>query len=459
MPRSSRNILVDSVVRLLRRGATKNLERMLARMHAADLARVLEAVHPAERARVFRLIRSLDSRAEALVESREELQRTLLAELDDDELIELLENLYGDDAADILEQLPEERQKAVLTAWHGSDEAGIDELLTYAADTAGGIMSPGVFALTEDTTVSEAIATLQAVHEDIEMVYYLYVVTSLGQLVGICSLRQLVVSNPDALLRDICNVDVISVNVHTDQEEVGRLVARYNILAIPVVDDSNLLVGVVTVDDVIDVIREEATEDMFKMAGASSRAAEDVGLWQRFLARMPWLFASFIGGIGSLLIIGGFEDQIATVAALAAFIPITLGMGGNTGTQAATIVVRGFAVGRLDMRSYVGVISREIGLGAIGGFGYGFLLAIISALLYHQDAAIQPWSILQLSAAVSLSVVSVMTIATTIGASYPFFFTWLGVDPAVATGPFVTTTTDIVGILIYFSIARLILGI
>lgn len=428
-------------------------------MHAADLARVLNSVHPAERIRVFRLILSQDSRAESLAESREDVQREILAQLDNDEIIETLDNLFGDDAADLLEQLPEDRQQAVLTAWQGADEAGVDELLGYAADTAGGIMSPGVFALTEDTTVGEAISTLQASHEELEMAFYLYVVSDLGQLSGVCSLRQLVISAPDARLRDICAVDVVTVKVHTDQEEVARLVARYNLLAIPVVDESNMLVGIVTVDDIIDVIREEATEDMFKMAGASSEAFSDGGLWRSIRARMPWLFASFIGGIGSLLIISGFEEQIATVAALAAFIPVTLGMGGNTGTQAATIVVRGLAIGRIEMRSFFSVIARELALGAIGGFGYGLLLATISTLLYYGDAAEQPWTVLQLSSAVSLSVVTVMTIAASIGASVPFFFTRIGVDPAVATGPIVTTTTDILGILVYFFIAGLVLGI
>jgi magnesium transporter len=432
---------------------------MLSRMHAADLARVLDAVHPAERIRVFRLILSVDARAEALVEARDEVQRELLEKLDNEEVIEVLDHLFGDDAADLLDQIPEERQRQVLKAWKGADDAKVDELLAYAADTAGGIMSPDVFALTEKTTVAEAISTLQASHEDLEMAFYLYVVTDLGQLAGVCSLRQLVISNPDAQLRDICTVDVVSVDVHTDQEEVARLVARYNILAIPVVDESNMLVGMVTVDDVIDVIREEATEDMFRMAGATPEAFQDESLFTSAKSRMPWLLASFIGGIGSMLIISGFEEEIATIAALAAFIPITLGMGGNIGTQAATIVVRGLAIGRLEMRGFTKAIIREISLGAIGGFGYGLLLASVSTALYYGEAATQPWTVLQLSSAVSLSVAACMTIAASVGGAVPFLFTRLDIDPAVATGPIVTTSVDIFGILTYFLIAQAILGI
>ena len=459
MPANQRKILVDSVARLLRRGATRNLEKILDRTHAADIAWVMGQLRDADdRFRVYQLITDDDTRAETIAEATPEVQREILGRLEDEEILDVLGNLFADDAADIIEVLDDERASRVLSAWKGEDSVNVDQLLNYEADTAGGIMSPDFFALPEDTTVAEAIATLQASHEELEMVFYLYVVSDLGQLIGVCSLRQLVVSRPDQLLRDICETDVVTVTTHTDQEEVARLVARYNLLALPVVDDNKALVGIVTVDDVIDVLREEATEDIFKMAGAGAEAfADTVTVGRSVRARMPWLFASFVAGTFSMFVIGSFQDAIEQIAALAAFIPITLGMGGNAGTQSATIMVRGLALGRVPSGQIATVIGREIAVGAVGGAGYGALLAILAWALFGRTAAVEPWTILQLAGTVSLSVVCCMTVAAAIGACVPLLFQRVGVDPAVATNPIVTTTTDAIGVCIFFVIATMLL--
>ena len=460
MQNSQRKILVDSITRLLRRDATRNLTKIFARTHPADIAMVLAEVNSHDARRLFELITHADKRAETLAEANSDVQRALLRSLEDEEITTLLDNLYADDAAAVLKEIPEERADRILEGWKGADSASIDTLLAYEEGTAGAIMSPDFFALTSQTRVDEAIATLQACHEDLEMVFYLYVVNELGQIYGVCSLRQLVVSLPSQLLGDICETDVMVASAHDHQESVARTVARYNILAIPIVNDNNVLLGIVTVDDVIDVIREEATEDILKFAGTDIDALdEDVSIWSSARARMPWLLASFAAGLLSMVVIGRFQAAIESIAALAAFIPITLGMGGNVGTQAATIMVRGLTLGRVPTSQIASVISREIAVGAIGGLLYGAGLAALSWALFHGAAEGQSWHMAQLALTVSLAVFCCMSIAAAIGASVPIFFEKVGVDPAIATNPIVTTTTDAIGVLVYFLIATALLPI
>src|SRR5690625_5271035 len=326
MPQSQRRTLVESITRLSRRGATKNLKKILQRVRPADLAWLLDQVNDAEVLKIFALIEEPQRRADTLSEAIPELQRQVLRELDDLQIIELLDQLFADDAVNLLKSVSEDRAERILEAWKSPDSASVDSLMGYEPGTAGAIMSPEFFALTEETTVDEAIKTLQVSHHDLEMVFYLYVVNELGQLYGVCSLRQLVVSSPELTLAEICETDLISAELHTHQEKIARSVARYNLLAIPIVDENNTLVGIITVDDVIDVIREEATEDLFKMSGTDPESFEEGSSVARSArARMPWLLASFCAGSLSMFVIGRNHDAIASIAVLAAFIPITLG--------------------------------------------------------------------------------------------------------------------------------------
>lgn len=460
MPPSQRRTLVETITRLSRRGATKNLSKILRRVRPADLAWLLGEVSDVEVVKLFELIEDPQRRADTLTEAIPEVQRQILRELDDLQIIEVLDHQFADDAVTLLKSVPEDRAERILEAWKSPESASVDSLMGYEPGTAGAIMSTEFFALTEDTTVDEAIKTLQVSHHDLEMVFYLYVVNELGQLYGVCSLRQLVVSGPERMLSEICETDLISADLHTHQEKAARMVARYNLLAIPVVDDSNMLVGIITVDDVIDVIREEATEDLFKMSGTSPEFFEEGGSVARSArARMPWLLASFCAGSLSMFVIGRNQDAIASIAVLAAFIPITLGMGGNVGTQSATLMVRSIALGRASTRRILRVVGREILIGAIGGLVYGLALALLAWAVFHQDAQNQVWSIAQLSMSVSLSVFFCMSAAVAFGAGVPLLFERIGIDPAVATNPIVTTATDVVGVLMYFLVAKLLLPI
>ena len=457
MPVGGQTLLVESVQKLLRRNAERNLVKILRRTHTADLAALLRQLRERDQLRLFNLIPDLADKGEVLSEADPAIAASILDELSNEEIVDILQETDSDDAADLVELLGEERAEILLGSWEHEDATEVDTLLAYGPDTAGGIMSPDVFALPQNTTVAEAIETLQESHEELEMAFYLYVVNEHGHLVGVCSLRQLVVASPSAALDSIMAPEVTSVTTDTDQEVVAKLVARYNYLAIPVTDDANRLVGMVTVDDVIDVIKEEATEDMLMMAGAGADIDDTVSPLVSARLRMPWLLASFFGGIGSLLIIRVFEATLLEVAALAAFIPITLGMGGNVGTQAATIVTRGLALGRVNTSQFFAVVVREVTTGSLLGLAYGLILAVVASALYADPGSGAAWQTWELAATVSLGVAACMIIAALVGGAFPLLFERLGIDPAIAAGPFVTTSVDILGIGVYFAIGHLLL--
>ena len=442
--------LRDITQRLLRRNAHGRLKRILEKTHIADVAAVMRFMNTRERRATFDLLPDRDAMGELMAELDDNIVTDLASGLSDDLLVDLLERMSTDDAADVLGELPEDRSEELLRRLKGVDEDELEELLRYDEETAGGIMVPDFFALEQETTAEEAIRQLQAA-ADIEMVFYIYVVNEHGQLVGVVSLRQLVVCPPKTRLKDLMETEVISVRDDEDREEVARIVARYNVLAMPVVDEGARLLGLITVDDVIDVIRDEATEDFLKMAGVPGEdllEAPSVGRSAR--VRMPWLMAAFVGGVGAALIIGSYEQALSQVASLAAFIPIIMGMGGNVGTQSSTLVVRGLATGQVDVRAFGKTVVREMAVGVLMGSIYGAFLAGVAVMVYQGD----PANAGGLAGAVGLSVCASMTVAAVVGAGLPLVFHRLSIDPAVATGPFVTTVVDIAGILMYFAIAQ-----
>jgi magnesium transporter len=356
-----------------------------------------------------------------------------------------------DDVADLLGRLPEERSDAIIERMKKESSEEVEGLLHYGDDTAGGIMVPDFIALRENTTAGQAIESLQKEHLDVEMPFYLYVVDSNGKLMGVSSLRQLVVVPPETPLKDFMTTDVFAVTTDMDQEEVAKLVARYDILAVPVVDDTNQLVGIVTVDDIIDIIGDEATEDILKMAGVGGEEfVETQSIIRSTRIRLPWLSASCIGGIFAFFIIGHFEGSLSKLVYLAAFIPVIMGMGGNIGTQTSTIVVRGLATGRLNIRDTWSVVFKEFAIGFILGIVYGFLVGSVAHLRYNM---------FQVAISVGLAVVSSMSIAALVGSLVPMAFAKINIDPAIASGPFVTTAIDIISVAFYFIIATTLLGI
>ena len=443
-------ILIDSINRLLRRNAVSHLRKIVNKTHAADLSVVCRFLSSADQRRIFDLIEDTEKKGDLISELDEDAALNIIQEMDTDSVVRILGHMSTDDVANLLGQLPVEQSETILDKMKKEDSEHIEGLLRYGDDTAGRIMVPDFIALREDTTAKEAIESLQKEHLDVEMPFYLYVVDGENRLVGVSSLRQLVVVKPETRLRDFMTKDVFSVQTHTDQEEVAKLVARYNILAVPVVDETNRLVGIVTVDDVIDIIREEATEDMLKMAGVGEEFVETQSVGRSTRIRLPWLFASCIGGIIAFFVIGYFEGSLSRFAYLAAFIPVIMGMGGNIGTQSSTIVVRGIATGRINVRDIWIVVFKELAVGCILGVIYGVIIGAVAHFRFDTG-----W----LALSVGLAVLSSMSIAALVGSLVPMLFARVNIDPAVATGPFVTTAIDIISVFFYFEIATALLGI
>jgi magnesium transporter len=442
--------LLETVQRLQRRGAYPNLAKLLSKIHPADIAHLFRFLELKDQRMLFNLIPDPEIAGTVLVEVDHVTGALILESLEKETITEVLQGLPYDDAADIIQNMPEELAEEILHLMEDEDSEEIEELLKYAEDTAGGIMATEIFSLHEELTAKEAIQSLQEA-EDAEMVFYLYVTDEHGHLVGVLSLRQLLTVPASRKLKDIMTREVISVTTDTDQEEVARMVEKYDILAVPVVNDTNKLMGIITVDDVIDVLREEATEDIYKMVGSSD---EELLLGNNALKiarlRLPWLITNLFGGIITGYLMWLFKVTIRDVIALISFIPVITGMGGNVGVQSATIVVRGFATGKIEMSSLRQVIFKEMRVGIIMGLVCGLTVGLV-AYGWHGNA--------YLGLVVGLAMSVAMTVASTMGVLAPTFFKRFGIDPAIAATPFVQTANDITGILIYFATATSFLSL
>ena len=439
-------ILVESVKKLLRRGATAPLLNMLQKVRAADLAEAFVALSEDERAAAFRLLaEGATGQAAALLGAMHPAHRAdLLRELAPEEIARVVQRLEADDVAEILADRPEADRERILSLLHREASEEIQDLLEYDEDTAGRIMTTRFLALPDQTLVQEAIAAVQKA-QAAEMVFYLYVVGPDGRLVGVLSLRRLLSVPPATRLREIMSTDVITVRPETDQEEVARLVSQYDLLAVPVVDQDHAPIGIVTIDDVVDVLREEATEDFYKLAGTSDEERLTKSTLRSAGVRLPWMFAAFAGGILAALLIKAYAPLLGPAAPLACFIPIVLGMGGNIGTQAATIMVRGLATGRITLRWVGRVVFKEIRIALVLGGFYGALLGLAAVLLVGL-APRAGW-------AVGLSLWVSMVMAASVGSMLPILLKTLHLDPAVAASPFVTTAVDLLGLVAFFGLA------
>ena len=448
---SDRNrILMESIKRLLRRKADSHLRKIVNKTHAADLAYVFYYLSTPDQLKLLDMFDDIEQKGILFSELDENIFMGLVENLDLDEVVNILEFMPNDDVTDLISRLPENTADVILDKMKKEDSEAVEGLLRFGDDTAGGIMVLDFVALREDTTAREAIESFQKEHLDVEMPFYLYVVDEYGKLVGVSSLRQLVVIPPDTPLREFMTTDIFAVKTDMDQEEVAKIVARYDILAVPVVDEANKLVGIVTVDDVIDIIRKEATEDILKMAGAGEEFVETKSVFKSMRIRLPWLFACCIGGIIASFIISHFQVSLSKMAYIAAFIPVITGMSGNVGIQSSTIVVRGLATGRLNISDLWSVVFKELAIGFFMGMIYGLFIALVAQFHYGRGA---------LAISVALAVVCSMSLAALSGALMPMVFARLNMDPAVSTGPFITTAIDIASVFLYFNIAVAFLGI
>ena len=445
-------ILRDTYRRLLRRNAKINLIKLTGKTHPADLAEVFRHFSTEEQIQIFSLMKENEHAAEFLVELDDALVIELLENESFDRIASIIKKAPTNDQSGILNILEDEKAQSIIELLNAEEQEEIAEIMGYPDDSAGTLMNTEVFTLHESITAGEAIKTLQD-QEGAEMVFYLYITDDDDRLVGVISLRALTTTPSSTKLKDIMIKNIHSIRPETDQEDVARIVAQYNFLAVPVLDSDSKLLGIVTVDDVVDVIREEATEDFLRMAGAGKdREILLKSSWENAKARLPWLFASWIGGIGAASIIGTFENMLANIVALAAFIPVILGMGGNIATQSSTIIVRGMATGRVNIGGEIKLIFKEIKVGLILGSLYGILLGVFAKFTFTSAPD-------NLGFVVGLSICASMVVAATVGTIIPLILRKLDIDPAIATGPFVTTSIDILGVLFYFLIAGVFLKI
>jgi magnesium transporter len=453
------DLLLDSVTRLLRVGASANLLNLLQKQHPTDIAEILRRLQPHYRRMAFDTLAEHNPRfaMQALSELEPDQGAAVLTHRPVEELVRLLRELPVDDLAALLEWLPDEVSARVRDLLRGSDQGAVGDLLQHREATAGRIMNPKVFALFEDLTAGEAVAALQQ-SGGVEMVFYIYVVDDRRHLVGVVSLRRLLLVPPHTPLKHIMSTDIVSVSVDTEQEEVARLVAKYNVLAIPVVDAENKLAGLVTVDDVIDVIKDETTEDIQKIGGleALDEPYIDTPFWTLVKKRARWLVVLFLGEMLTATAMGHYEMEIARAAVLAVFVPLVISSGGNSGSQAASLMIRALAVGEVTVRDWWRVMRREVlsgvVLGAILGV-VGFLRITVWSQFFNSYG--EHWFLVAVTVAGSL--VGVVLWGTLAGSMLPFALKRAGVDPATSSAPFVATLVDVTGLIIYFSVASILL--
>jgi magnesium transporter len=434
--------------RLVRREADAPLRKLLAKTPPQDIAAAMEHLTWFEQKRMYRLIEDPDVAAEVLAHLSGTSTRELTREMSEEAVADLLERMEPDDATDIVGVLPHAFRDRVLDQLEEDDTGAGDEvkaLLAYGPQTAGGIMSTKAFVLPGTLTCGEAIAALQEQHEELETAYYVYVIDAARRLVGVTSLRNLLTHPARIPIASVMTRDLITVKPGDDQEEVARIVARYDLLAVPVVDDQNHILGIVTVDDVVDVFREEAAEDMMLMAGVSEGQPS---LVRTAAYRASWLFATISGGVVASELIGLFESTLASKAVLAGFVPVIMGMGGNVGIQSATLAVRGLATGRISVGGRFAFLWREARVGLVLGLLFAGMLTVYGVVRYPGEPMLGP--------AVGLSIFLAIAAAGLIGAGLPLGFQRVGVDPAAAT-TFVTMVQDLLGIVVYFSVARALL--
>jgi magnesium transporter len=441
------DLVLDSVKRLLRIGATANLVNLLQKQHPADLAQVFTELPDKEREAAFTLLFERNGRLamEALTELGPESGAPLLATRSAEEIARLAQDIESDDAAALIDNLPEDLSAAVLELMQPKESKVVENLLEYEEQTAGRIMNPNVFALNEDITVGEAITEIQS-SRDVEMVFYLYVVDERHHLVGVVSLRRLLLVSPETPLKRIMTADLISARVDMDQEEVARQVAAYNLLAIPVVDEENKLVGIITVDDVIDVIKDEATEDIYRLAGVAGDERVFTPAKESLRKRLPWLGVNLATAFLAASVVGMFTGTIDALPILAVFMPIVAGMGGNAGTQTLTVIVRGIALGELTWSNSRKALLKE----AVVGLGNGLALGLIAAAvawMFRGDPV--------LGVVLGAAMVINMFVAATAGVLIPLGLRAANVDPALASSVFITTMTDVFGFLSFLGLATI----
>ena len=440
-------MLIATVKKLYHRDAKHNIQRIFVKTHEADVATIIEGFEVGERFDLFKMEPSFEKQSKILSHLKSDLQQEIMSCLSKQELLKLIDLMDSDDAADMLGQLPEEEAKSILSSMDQEDSDEVADLMGYPEDSAGGIMSSDYLALNQSMTVSEAIKNIQVEDEEVGVAFYIYVVNDNNQLVGVLSLKTLLLSKKTELLKDLMFTDVISVTVDTDQEKVAKVVEHYDFLSVPVVGQSNHLAGVITVDDIIDVIREEAEENLLAMGQAG--LGIDASTFERFRARFSWLLMALNGGLVCFAILyffgflGTNKSENSVLWVLAAYIPLLLSIGATTGSQAATVTVGALRSGHLELNTMRNHLYKELNLAFIFMILFGLLIFVLSEVFLKSY---------KLSIILSIAISLQVFVSMILGNLIPLVISKLGVDISVASIPVYATFADVTAMIVLFGL-------
>lgn len=442
--------LLKKIADLILAKTNTPLKKIVKDVHFADMAEIINELNEDQGIYLIKLFDS-EKTSEILTELNEDVREKILKALSVKEIADAFEELDSDDAADILGELSEKRKEEVISEISDNNLADdLKELLSYKEDSAGGLMAKELVLANENWSITKCLKEIKKQGENVTRVHSIYVVDDKQKLIGRLSLKDLIISPAKKLIKDIYIPKVDSVNVYEDGEEVAKIMSKYDLEAIPVVNNKKQLVGRITIDDIVDLIKEEAEEDYLLAAGVQGDVEADDSIFELTKARLPWLFLGLVGGLGSVFILEGFEELMThpSYKTLFFFTPLIAAMAGNVGVQSSAIIVQGLA-NDVVKGSLVSRLLKELGLSLINGFILGFL-TILFGLATNLP--------IELSITISLSMLCVIVVAALIGTSVPILLDKKGIDPAIATGPFITTSNDIFGIFLFFYIAKIILG-
>ena len=446
MEKEEEKTLVETLQELLSSRQYTLLRQTISEMNTVDIAAAMSEMADEDSLKMFRILPK-DMAADVFADLEMDVQQYIIQSMSDREASNIIENLMADDATDLLEEMPASVVKRILANASPETRADINHLLRYPEDSAGSIMTVEYVDLREDMTVSEAIERIRKKGVDSETINICYVVTKQKILVGTVALRYLLIMKPDDVIGDIMNTNVISIGTMTDQEEAARMFQKYGFTAMPVVDNESRMVGIITIDDVVDILEEEATEDIEKMAAIvpSDKPYPKVGIFETYKNRIPWLLFLMISATFTGAIITGFEDALSAYVVLTAYIPMLMDTGGNAGSQASVSIIRGLSLKEIEFEDLFKIIWKEIRVAvlcgltlAIANFAKLMLLDRVSFLV---------------AVVICLTLLFVVLIAKLVGCCLPMLASKIGFDPAVMASPFITTIVDALSLLVYFNIA------
>jgi magnesium transporter len=433
--------ILSNISTLIEERAAESLLNIVLDLHPADTAEILNHIKFDDAKYLFHLLPT-ETAGEVIVELDESLRERLLEHIDADKITDIVDELDVDDATDIVADLPDDVAEQVLDNIDPEYSDDVKELLKYPEDSAGGIMNSDFIEINEKAAVKDAIEEIRKNSAEIDHIYHIYVVNDAGQLVGLVLLKNLLLNPLDTPISSLIEEDLFSVEAEADQEEAANMMEKYDLIALPVVDKNRKMLGRITIDDIVDVIHEEAAEDIQKIAGLSEEEEFAHSIFRVSRIRLPWLLFGLMGEMVSAIVLSSFQASIEKVLISSFFVPIVMAMGGSSGTQSAIVVVRAMATSEVWMGAAFSRLSKEFGIALLNGLACSFILLLATHFFWEANIGF--------SIVLSISLLIIMINATMIGAMAPILLNKMNIDPAIATGPFVATANDILGLLIYF---------